>query len=296
MRDPYLVLNVAREASEAEIRGAYRRLVKRYHPDLNPDDHEAAARFREIQQAYALLKDKSQRARFDAGEIDAKGQPHFRSIKPDFRRAAKERFAYAQSPDESRSRKDDLLSELFASLKRNARGKPEGERPETEHLSLSFEEAARGTRKLLTLASGAKLVVTVPPTVEDGQVLRLKGVDDGSGKRRKIYVKLAVAPHAELSRDGLNLKRELPVSLREAVLGGKVRVPTLDGAVVVTVPEGANTGTVLKLRGKGLAAGGARGDLLITLKVVLPEAPDAALKAFVSGWQPASAHDPRAKG
>jgi DnaJ-class molecular chaperone len=300
MRDPYLVLNVAREAGEAEIRGAYRRLVKRYHPDLNPDDHAAAQRFREIQQAYALLKDKTLRARFDAGEIDAKGEPQFRSVKPDFRHAAaaastpKQGFQSARSED-AKARNADLFSEFLAGWQRGARRDDDAKRPGMEHLTLSFEEAARGTRKLLTLTSGSKVVVTVPPAVEDGQVLRLKGARDERGKRSEVRVKLSVAPHAELMRDGLNLKLELPVTLGEAVLGGKVRVHTLDGAVVLTIPQGSNTGSVLKLRGKGLCAGASRGDLLVTLKVVLPQEPDPTLKAFVTGWQPDHTYDPRAK-
>jgi DnaJ-class molecular chaperone len=296
MRDPYLILNVARGAAEAEIRGAYRRLVKRYHPDLNPDDHAALARFREIQQAYAILKDATQRARFDAGEIDAQGNPLFRSIKPDLRRAQKAPWREGLRTQEGKIRNADLLAEILSGLKRNASRGTADKEAERETLSLTFEEAALGARKVLALRAGGKLMVTVPPGVEDGAVLRLKGARDHDGKRREVQVKLAVAAHPVFRREGLHLTCELPITLGEAVLGGKVRVPTLEGAVMLTVPEGANTGTVLKLCGKGLQSGSARGDLLVTLKVVLPETPDPVLKAFVSDWQPAHAYDPRAKG
>lgn len=296
MRDPYLILNVVRDAGDAEIRGAYRRLVKRYHPDLNPDDHAAAISFREIQAAYALLKDKTQRARFDRGEIDVDGRTHFRAVKPEFRRAAKESWQGFTQPEEPKTRNADLFAEILFGMKRGARREKEDKAPAVETLALTFEEAARGARKPLTLASGGQVIVTVPAGVEDGHVLRLKGARGERGDKSEILVKLRVAPHTAFTRDGLHLKLELPVTLGEAVLGGKVRVPTLDGAVVVTVPPGANTGTVLKLAGKGLSAEGARGDLLVTLKVVLPEEPDPTLKAFVTGWQAGHPYDPRAKG
>ena len=220
------------------------------------------------------MKDKTQRARFDAGEIDAKGQPLFRSVKPDFRRAAedagagagagaaKQGWQAAQRTDEVKARNADVFSLSFsAGWKRGAR-RDERRKAACEWsiFTLSFEEAARGTRKLLTLATGGKVVVTVPPAVEDGQVLRLKGANGGGGgggggKGGNVRVRLSVAPHAELTRDGLDLKLELPVTLGEAVLGGKVRVHTLDGAVVLTVPPGSNSGTVLKLAAKASRRG-----------------------------------------
>ncbi|MDE2227955.1 MAG: DnaJ domain-containing protein [Alphaproteobacteria bacterium] len=303
-RNPYEVLGVARDASEDDIRRAYRRLAKQYHPDLNPGNKEAEARFKEVSAANDLLADAAKRARYDRGEIDETGaeKPQYRA---DYR-------GFAEGPDgakyyTSEGVAPEDLEDLFAIFGRGAAG---GAGPFTRRthvrmrgadqrymLTIDFLEAINGARKRLLLAPDKSLDVTIPPGLKDGQILRLKeqGADGiGGGPKGDALIEVHVAPHPLFRREGDDIHLELPVTIAEAALGGKISVPTPSGAVTMTVPAGSNTGTRLRLRGKGApTSDGGQGDEYVTLKVVLPEGGDQALADFLRDWAPKHPYDPR---
>ena len=307
-RNPYEVLGVARDASEDDIRRAYRRLAKQHHPDLNPGNKEAEARFKEVSAANDLLSDAAKRTRYDRGEIDETGaeksqyQPNYRDFAegPD---GAKYYTAEGVAPED--------LEDLFAMF--GGRGgfrSAEGDgsftrrthvrmRGADQHyvLTIDFLEAINGAKKRLQLAPDKSLDVTIPPGLRDGQILRLKeqgGDGVGSGPKGDALIEVHVAPHALFRRDGDDIQVELPVTIAEAALGGKISVPTPTGAVTMTVPAGSNTGTRLRLRGKGAPkADGNYGDEYVTLKIVLPEGGDKALADFLRDWAPQHPYDPR---
>jgi DnaJ-class molecular chaperone len=295
VKDPYETLGVERNASPDDIQKAYRRLAKKLHPDLNPGNKEAEERFKEVSVAYGLLSDVDKRARYDRGEIDATGaeKPQRRFYKDFASEAA------AGNPYENYSGfadfadSDDVLSEL---LRRSAHVRARGA-DVRYHLPIEFLEAVTGATKRLTLPEGGTLDVTIPAGIQNGQVLRLRGKGRpgiGEGEAGDALVEIAIKPHPLFLREGNDVYLDLPVTLSEAVLGARVTVPTPTGAVTMTVPKGSNTGTVLRLRGKGVPRrDGSHGDELVSLKVVLPEQPDSELEAFVAGWQGGKAYDPR---
>ena len=291
--DPYQTLGVKKDASQDEIQKAYRRLAKKLHPDLNPGNKQAEEQFKEVSQAYDLLGDADKRARFDRGEIDASGaeRPRQRYYR-DFAEGAS---SYSTDSGFADFGADDFLSEIFG---RQARGNVRMRGQDVHYrLSLGFLDAINGGKQQLTLPDGSVLDVTIPPGTRDGQVLRLRGKGRpgiGGGPAGDALIESEVRPHHIFTRKGDDIHVELPISLREAVLGGKVSVPTPSGAVTMTVPKWSNTGTVLRLKGQGVPKrGGGRGDEYVALKVMLPERPDPELEKFVSQWVPADAHGPR---
>ncbi len=295
MKDPYDVLGVERTAAPEDIRKAYRGLAKKLHPDLNPGDRAAEERFKEVASAYDILSDKDKRKRYDDGEIDATGaerprQRFYRDTAPedDGRYANSSGFAdFAES--------DDILAEFIrqqAHARANARG------PDISYrLPVSFLDAVNGGTMRLDLPQGGTLDVRIPPGIVEGQVLRLRGKGGpgrGTGGAGDALVEVSIKPHRFFTREGDDIHVEVPVTLSEAVAGGRINVPTPSGTVVMTVPKHSNTGTVLRLRGKGAAKpGGGNGDTFVKLKVMLPDPPDAALDAFVSTWEPGTTYDPR---
>ena len=296
MKDPYEILGVERTAKPEAIQKAYRQLAKKLHPDLNPGNKQAEERFKEVSAAYDLLSDADKRARFDRGEIDASGaeRPRQRYYK-DFASEGAAGHPYENySAFADFADSDDILSELFrrrGDMHVRARG------PDLHYrLPVDFIDAVTGATKRLSLPTGGTLDVTIPPGIQEGQVLRLRGKGApgiGEGEPGDALVEVTIVPHRFFTREGDDIHLELPVTLSEAVLGGRINVPTPTGAVTMTVPKGANTGTVLRLRGKGVAKrGGGHGDELVKLKIVLPPEPDPELEAFVSAWK-GKAHDPR---
>ncbi|MGY3583031.1 DnaJ-class molecular chaperone [Bradyrhizobium sp. USDA 4341] len=287
MRNPYEVLGVAPTASSADIQKAYRKLAKKLHPDLNPGDRAAEERFKEVAAANDLLSDADKRKRFDAGEIDASGaeRPQHRYYR-DFA-TADEGHPYADSSGYADYMDQD---DAFAELLRRSEQARANRRGRDLHYSLAidFAESITGASKRLTLPDGGTLDVTIPPGLVDGQVIRLRGKGmpgSGKGGPGDALIEVEVRPDPRFTREGDDISLELPISLSEAVLGGKVNVPTPTGAVTMTVPKGSNTGTTMRLRGKGAPkVGGGHGDEFVKLKVVLPKGPDPALEAFVSNW------------
>jgi DnaJ-class molecular chaperone len=297
VKDPYEVLGVERSASADSIQKAYRRLAKKLHPDLNPGNKESEERFKEVSAAYDLLSDADKRARYDRGEIDASGaekpRQHFYR---DFASEAPPGHAYENySGFADFADSDDILSELLR-RRPNVHVRARGSDVRYE-LPIEFLEAVTGAVKRLTLPEGGILDVTIPAGIENGQVLRLRGKGRpglGEGEPGDALVEITINPHHFFTRDGNDIHIDLPITLSEAVLGGRVNVPTPTGPVTMTVPKGSNTGTVLRLRGKGvMRRDGGHGDELVKLKVMLPERPDPELEAFVAGWQGGKAHDPR---
>ena len=295
--DPYRVLGVRKEASQQEIQKAYRKLAKKLHPDLNPGNKQAEEQFKAASAAYDLLSDPEKRARFDRGEIDAEGheRPRQRYYR-DFAGAAAGEHAYATAEGFSDfSDEGDLFSSIFGRGGRfnlRMRGQDAHYR-----LPVEFLEAVNGAVRRVTLADGSTVDVTVPPGARDGQVLRLTGKGSagvGGGPPGDAFIEITVKPHPIFTRKGDDIHLELPISLTEAVKGGKISVPTPGGPVTMRVPKGSNSGTVLRLRGKGVPrANGTRGDEYVRLKIVLPDKPDPELERFVQGWAAGKSHNPR---
>lgn len=305
MDDPYKTLGIGKDAKAEEIKKKYRKLARELHPDLHPGDKKAEARFKDVSAAYDLLSDKDKRAAFDRGEIDAAGQPRQERT---FYRSYAGGGPGGRYHDPSEHFSDFAADDLFANLFRRAGGGPgEGMRfrgaDSHYRLAIDFIDAVKGGVKELSLPGGKTLRVTIPPGCEDGQTLRLKGQGmpgAGGGPAGDAAIELTVRPHPQFSRKGDDIHIELPITLPEAVLGGRVEVPTVDGPVTMTVPKGANSGTVLRLREKGVPPGGnsataRRGDQYVTLKVMLPAKPDKELEEAVAAWAKAHPYEVRGK-
>ncbi|MGE5476702.1 MAG: DnaJ C-terminal domain-containing protein [Bacteroidales bacterium] len=293
MKDPYEVLGVAKSASDDEIKKVYRQLARTLHPDLNPGDKRAEERFKEVSAAYDFLSDAERRRRYDNGEIDASGAQRRRAWRGHGGGAKSSRAGF-----DFGSSAEDILAEMLRRKARGRQGPSDGNRGgDVRHtLTITQAEAAIGTTKRVTLLSGKSLDVRIPPGTSDGQTLRLKGQGHpGIGGDGDAFIDIKVDLPAHFTKRDLDVLLDLPISVQEAVMGGKVTVPTIDGKVVITIPPGSNTGAVLRLKGKGVAgANGARGDQLVTLKVVLPEH-DSEFRKLVEKWGPRHGYDPRAK-
>ncbi len=299
--DPYQTLGVARDASQAQIRSAYRKLAKQHHPDLNPGSKAAEARFKLVSAANELLSDPEKRGRFDRGEIDASGQeaPPRHSYREHAEAAGGRRYgAHGAQPESwSQADIDDMFGSMFTD---EARGDTRPRRGHDERyvLTAAFLDAVNGAVRRLTLPDGRTLDVKIPVGTTDGQVLRLRG-QGGPGRHGgpagDALIEIRVAAHPLFVRDGQNISLELPVRLSEAVLGGPVEIPTPGGVVRMRVPPHSDTGTELRLRGRGVPAHGTlpAGDLRAKLRVVIGR-PDAALEAFLRDWKPEHDSDPRA--
>lgn len=300
--DLYSILGVAKMASAADITKAYRKLAKKLHPDLNPGDKAAEEKFKNIAAAYGIVGDEEKRGRYDRGEIDASGQevPQQRYYRE-----------YAGGAEGARYRStsgyEDIgaFSDLFGDLFGERAGAGAGGRrfsmrgqDAQYRLDVDFLDAVNGTKTRITLPDGGTLDVTIPPGVTDGQVLRLRGKGNpglGEGEPGDALIEIGVRPHPVFKREGNDIVVEVPITFDEAVLGGKVEVPTIGGRVSATVPPGANTGQTLRLKGRGIKSKGATGDQLVKLSVVLPERIDDDLKSFAEKWRDSHRYDPRRK-
>jgi DnaJ-class molecular chaperone len=305
--DPYVLLAVPRTASADEIQKAFRKLAKELHPDLNPNDAAAAERFKKVSAAYELLSDSDKRARFDRGEIDGAGEPR-RGYNPfgagaggPFPRGGRPAGGPGAGPGGGPADDmgfGDIFSDLFG---RGGRPRPSGP-PRGQDvrytLEVEFLEAVAGAKKRVSLPEGGVLDLAVPEGVEDGQTLRLKGKGRPGPRGAEAgdaLVEVKIRPHKEFRREGNDILLELPVSIDEAVLGTRIEVATATGRVALTVPKGTSSGTVFRLRGKGVRSmtTGATGDQLVTVKIVLPPVIDEQLSYFMSEWRQKHGYDPR---
>ncbi|MDI7865143.1 DnaJ domain-containing protein [Rhizobiaceae bacterium n13] len=297
-RDPYETLGVSRDASQKDIQSAYRKLAKNLHPDLNPGDKAAEEKFKGVSAAYSLLSDEEKRKKFDRGEIDATGaetappRDYYRDYASHGSTGGRyeNRSAFSDFGDA-----DDVFSSFFS--RRNRPQGPIKGRDAHYAMEVDFLEAVNGAKKKITLPDGTALDLQIPAGTRDGQTLRLRGKGEpgfNNGPPGDALIDITVRPHPIFKVDGDDVRYEVPISLSEAVLGGKIRVPTVSGAVNVTLAPNSNTGKTLRLKGKGLHKhGGGHGDAFVTLKVVLPDEPDSELTEFVKNWEAGTRHDPR---
>ena len=323
MRDPYDVLGVSKSASAAEIKSAFRRQAKKLHPDANKHDPRAAARFAELNAAYEILGEADKRKAFDRGEIDAEGKPRFQGFEGfgagrgpggGFgREGIFETFSFGRDGfQHARGRAgggfggfggfEDILKEAFGAAARS--GRPGGSHFEedlgvgqdiTAALTITLPEAARGTNKRVKLPAGREVDVKIPAGLNDGQTIRLKGQGGpgAGGHAGDLLIAVSIAAHPLFTRAGADLRLELPITLYEAVLGAKVRVPTLEGAVELAIPPGTSSGRTFRLKGKGFPAKDGKGDLLAAVRIVLPEGGDMELEELMRKWRKTKPHDPR---
>ena len=315
MRDPYEVLGVPRGASAAAIKSAYRKLAKKHHPDSNKNDPKAAERFSEINSANEIIGDEDKRKQFDRGEIDAEGKPRFQGFPGGDPRGR----AGGRGGFESHSFRtgggpggaggagfEDILNSMFGGAGRG--GRPGGGRTfefDTGGIGLdldlnvamtvSLEELVKGGEKRVRLPTGKELNVRIPAGVVAGQQIRLKGQGETAPGHPPgdLLITVSIAPHAFFKVDGSDLRLDLPITLYEAVLGGKVRVPTLGSAVELSIPKNTSSGRIFRLKGKGLPKAGAAGDLFVTTRIILPDGNDAELEALMEKWRDGHPYNPR---
>jgi DnaJ-class molecular chaperone len=324
MRDPYEILGVGRNASAAEIKSAYRRLAKKHHPDANKNDAKAASRFAELNAAYEVLGEDDKRKAFDRGEIDGEGKPRFRGFEGQGAGAGPGGFAgqggfesFSFGPEgfqrAQRGRGggptggfEDILKGMFGGRAQRSPfeedfGPQGGQSPGngvdvSASVSITLEEAASGGARRVRLPSGREVEVKIPAGLSDGQQIRLKGQGmPGLGGPGDVLIDVTVAPHPVFVRDGNDLRLDLPVTVYEAVLGAKVRVPTLKGAVELAIPAGTSGGRTFRLKGKGMPGKAGVGDLYAKVQIVLPAEIDPEFETLMKKLRDEKPYDPRAK-
>lgn len=318
MRDPYEVLGVPRSANAAAIKSAYRKLAKKHHPDSNKDDPKAAERFAELNSANEILGDEDKRKQFDRGEIDADGKPRFQGFPggggprgragPGGFESYTFRSGGAGGGGPGGGAFEDILNSMFGGGVRGARpGAGGGAQFEFDTggigldldvnvaMSVSLEESVKGGDKRVRLPNGKELNVKIPAGVTEGQQIRLRGQGESAQGHPPgdLLITISIAPHPFFKVEGADLRIDLPVTLYEAVLGAKVRVPTLGNAVELSVPKNTSSGRTFRLKGKGLPKAGGTGDLFVTIRIMLPDGNDAELEALMEKWRDQHPYNPR---
>ena len=301
MSDPYQILGVSKTASASEIKSAYRKLAKKLHPDVNPGNKEVEQKFKEITAAYDLLSDADKRARYDRGEVDAQGQE--RGFSGGAWRNAGSRHSArgGEDPFAGFGGMEDIFAE-FMGGGRQRRGAGKGAHEQargsdmTYTTQVPFVTACLGGKQRVTLTNDKTVEIIVPAGVEDGHKLRLRGqgLVGMGGTAGDAIVEIRIDAHPFFTRKDRDISLDLPISLPEAVLGASVTVPTLDGHVAVKIPKGANAGTTLRLKGKGVD-GATAGDMFVKVKITLPEPVPQDLTDFIEKWAKKNAYDPRQK-
>jgi DnaJ-class molecular chaperone len=306
-RDPYQELGVSRGASADEVRKAFRKLAKAHHPDTNPHNKAAEERFKQVSAAFDILGDVEKRKKFDAGEIDADGRETFRGFGGGGGQGGGNPFGGGGGRQQEGFEHVDL-SDLFGDILGRGRGgggptggfgggfSSRGSDVKAK-LEVELEDVIHGGKKRISFSDGRTIDVSIPKGAEEGQTLRLKGQGaPGRAGPGDALIEIALRPHTIYRREGDSLIMDLPVSIPDAVLGGKVQAPTPDGPVMVTVPKGANLGQSLRLKGRGLSdSRGKRGDLIARLAPMLPDTPDPELEAFAEKWRKERPYKPKKK-
>jgi DnaJ-class molecular chaperone len=319
MRDPYEVLGVPRGASAAAIKSAYRKLAKKHHPDSNKNDPKAAERFSEINSANEIIGDEDKRKQFDRGEIDADGKPRFQGFPGGDPRGRTggpgggfESYTFRTGGGPGGSAGggagfEEILNSMFGGAARGGRPGGGGRTFEFETggigldldlnvaMTVSLEESVKGGEKRVRLPTGKELNVKIPPGVTAGQQIRLKGQGETAPGHPPgdLLLTVSIAPHAFFKVEGSDLRVDLPITLYEAVLGGKVRVPTLGSAVELSIPKNTSSGRTFRLKGKGLPKAGGAGDLFVITRIILPDGNDAELEALMEKWRDGHRYNPR---
>jgi DnaJ-class molecular chaperone len=300
--DLYSVLGVSKEASQAEIKKAYRKLAKKLHPDLSPGDAGKAGEFQRVGAAYDILGDPEKRRRYDAGEIDASGQERpQRQYYREYAEAGPGQRYHSRSGFEDFADVSDIFSDLFGQSGGARQGRSGGFAARGAdvryHLDVDFMDAAKGAKRTVPLPDGQAIELSIPAGVRDGQTLRLRGKGQpgmGGGPAGDAHVEISVKPHPLFRRDGIDIEIELPITFDEAVLGARIEVPTISGPVSMSVPKGASTGQRLRLKGKGIrSAKGVAGDQYARLKIVLPDRIDGEMEDLARRWREKVRHTPR---
>ena len=316
MRDPYEVLGVPRSASAAAIKSAFRKLAKKHHPDSNKDDPKAAERFSEINSANEIIGDEDKRKQFDRGEIDAEGKPRFQGFPGGDPRGRAggpggfESYSFRTGGGPGGAGGagfEEILNSMFGGAARGARPGGGGRTFEFDTggigldldlnvaMTVSLEEAVKGGEKRVRLPNGKELNVKIPAGVTNGQQIRLKGQGETARGHRPgdLLITISIATHPFFKVDGSDLRVDLPITLYEAVLGGKIRVPTLGGAVELSIPKNTSSGRTFRLKGKGLPKTGGTGDLFVTTKIILPDGNDSELEQLMQKWRDGHPYNPR---
>ncbi len=329
MRDPYEVLGLDRKASPSDIKSAYRRLAKKLHPDANKNDPKAATRFAELNAAHEILEDEDKRKAFDRGEIDAEGKPRFQGFGQGFGGGARpgagagpdmnfESFNFGPEGFTRSTRRgrggaggggsgsfagfEDILKQAFGAA---GRGRPGADSTFEQEdfgigadvhaaLTITLPEAAKGVTERLRLPTGKDVDVKIPAGIAEGQQVRLKGQGmPGQAGSGDVLITISIAPHPVFKLEGNDVRLDLPITVYEAALGAKVRVPTLDKPVELSIPPWTSSGRTFRLKGKGFPAKGLHGDLLATVRIALPEKGDPEFEALMKKWQAEKSYDPR---
>lgn len=303
MLDPYEVLGVSKTTTDAEIKAAYRKLAKKYHPDLNPNNKEAEQKFKEVSTAYRLIENKEAREKYEKGAFDEefarsayRGGPFYHEYQD-----GGGRYTYHFEGDP-----DDIFKSFFSGFGGFGDSSGKGSRmdfPGQDHLyrmEIDIRDAVNGDQKEITLPSGKRLKVKIPAGIDNGEKLRFKsqgGPGIGKGKPGDAYVEIFIMPDNKFKRNGNNLEIKIPVTLDELVNGAKIKISTLDGSVMLNIPEGVNNGTKLRIKGKGMTIknGKGRGDLIVILELLLPDKMDSKFKEFIRNWSSENPYNPRGK-
>ena len=301
MTDPYKILGVEKTASLEDIKKAYRKLAKKFHPDLNPGNKEAEKKFKELSHAFDLIGTDEARAKFDRGETDEHHQHYYdqyQRANSERERAGTHRYSSSFSSDYD---PEDLFESIFGNRRGHGRFTSEGMNFAGEdvlyQMEVEFTEAALGGEKVITLPSGKKLQVKIPPGIENGKKLKFKGLGSpgvGGGAPGDAYIQVSIKPLAGFTRVEKDIHSEVSISLFEAIHGAEIEIPTIDGNVMLKVPAGVSTGSKLRIKHKGVGAKETRGSQIVTLKIVMPKHPKEEFIHALTDLEKKFSYNPRA--